>query len=235
MGQPNHRNLFVAAAIVVLRRVAGGCIWFLMASLAPAAAHAADNPDAPTWEDVRRDVLPLAAPQQTRSAGRSDDFLRPSIDPRITEIGDNLNAQFARNPGHETGFTDAYPRRALESWVRERAGIPAEMHEAFIDALVVVSAEIGEDPMINRIGSVDERAKTIRDALTTYRDAYLLRVGPVASEDAPELAGVGAELAGVGAVGGSVLRQFAGPLAALALGLFVVAFFLRRRRRRTVR
>lgn len=221
MGQPNHRNLFVAAAIVVLCGVVGGCIWFLAAGAMP---DTADGPDAPTWEDVRRNVLPLAAPRQAQSAG-AEAALRPSIDPRITQIGDNLNAQFARNPGHRTAFTDSYPRRALESWVRERAGIPTELHEAFIDALVVVSADIGEDPMINRIGSVADRTKTIRDALTAYRDAYLARIGPIGPEGATELA----------AVGGGVLRQYAGPLAALALGLILVAFFVRRRRRRVVR
>lgn len=225
MGQPNRRNLIVAAVILVLCGVVGVSIWFAAANLVPVTAHVAGSADAPTWEDVRRQVLPLAAPQQPQSAHPSGAAPRPRIDPRITEIGDNLNAQFARNPGHETAFTDAYPRRVLESWIRERANIPAELHEEFIDALVVVSAQIGEDPLINRIGSVSDRAKTIRDGLTAYRDAYLAQMGPIALEGPT----------GIAAVGSSVLRQYASPLAALAVGLFLVAFFVRRRRRRAVR
>ena len=146
---------------------------------APAASIQAPA-EAPDWQDVRRGVLPLAAPARAPSASGSASSgpasSRTRIDPRIAEIGDNLNRQFARNEGQETAFTDAYPRRMLAAWIDDRAGIPPDLRDDFIDSLVDASRAIGEDPMINRIGSVPDRAKTIRDALYAYRDAYLRRV-----------------------------------------------------------
>ena len=75
------------------------------------------------------------------------------------EIANNLNRQFARNPGQETAFTDAYPRRALQSWITDRAGVPAELRDHFVEALIAASQGIGEDPKINRIGSVPDRVQ----------------------------------------------------------------------------
>ena len=147
---------------------------------APAASSQAPA-EAPDWQDVRQDVLPLAAPARTASAPSGTAASRTRIDPRIVEIGDNLNRQFARNEGQETAFTDAYPRRMLAAWIDDRAGIPPDLRDDFIDSLVDASRAIGEDPMINRIGSVPDRAKTIRDALYAYRDAYLRRADGVES------------------------------------------------------
>lgn len=131
---------------------------------------------------MRPEVLPLAAPQARGDTREQADPSSAGIDPRFAEIGDSLNKQFARNPGQETAFTDAYPRRALASWVDERAGVPEELREDFVGALRRVSRNIGEDPVINRIGSVPDRADTIRDALAAYRDEYVRRAAAVRDE-----------------------------------------------------
>ena len=150
-------------------------VWLVRSHVGPVALLSGNGSQAPDWQDVRREVLPLAAPAQAPSPSIDPASDRPRIDPRIIEIGDNLNRQFARNPGHETAFTDAYPRRMLAAWIDDQAGIPPDLRDDFVDALVDASRDIGEDPLINRIGSVPDRAQTIRDALYAYRDAYLRR------------------------------------------------------------
>ena len=171
------RLLFAAAIVISACAIVLAGIWYVSATFGSATHDFRDHFDTPDWEDVRRGVLPLAALEQVKRPAPEPDNApsRPRIDPRTIEIADNLNRQFARNAGQETAFTDAYPRRALEAWINERAGVPAAMREGFINALIEVSRSIGEDPVINRIGSVPDRANTMRDALSAYRDEYLHR------------------------------------------------------------
>ena len=141
------------------------------------ASDDSDRPlETPAWEDVRRGAVPEGAADPPEPKGGEPTQVRPSrpgVDAGVIEIADNLNKQFARNPGKETAFTDAYPRRALQSWINDRAGVPADLRDHFVEALIAASQGIGEDPAINRIGSVPERVRAIQDALFAYRDEYL--------------------------------------------------------------
>ena len=178
------RILFAAAIVLAASAIVVAGIWYGAVNLGSGATDFKDYFVTPDWDDVRRDVLPVAplepSPRSSREPERAPS--RPAIDPRIMEIADNLNLQFARNDGYQTAFTDAYPRRALEAWVNERAGVPVALRDDFIEALIVASRGIGEDPLINRIGSVADRANTIRDALSVYRDEYLRRLGVTRDE-----------------------------------------------------
>ncbi len=171
-------RLLLATAIVIAACIAVlGGIWYVISNLGSTAEHFRDTFVAPDWQAVRPAVLPVAPlvqPEQPRPpALEADAATEPTLDPRITDIATNLSLQFARNRGQETAFTDAYPRRALQAWANDRAGVPADMQEDFITALLDVSLHIGNDPMINRIGSVSDRTATIRDALFSYRDEYV--------------------------------------------------------------
>lgn len=175
------RIVLVLAIILVVSAVLVAGIWFAFEYFDASSRDIDRDLETPAWDNVRQDALPLAGPEPAEPQGQpSNDQKgadarpsRPGVDPRIFEIADNFNKQFARNPGQETAFTDAYPRRALESWINDRAGIPADRRDHFIDSLIAASREIGEDPMINRIGSVPDRVKSIQDALFAYRDEYL--------------------------------------------------------------
>ena len=136
----------------------------------------------PAWDEVRQGAEPEGgqpAPEARAEGTEGTEGTRaaspPGVDPRVLEIAENLNKPFARNAGQETAFTDAYPRRALQMWINDRAGIPGDMRDHFMDSLVVASRGIGEDPRINRISSVPERVKSIQEALFAYRDEYVRR------------------------------------------------------------
>ena len=75
-----------------------------------------------------------------------------------------------------TGFTDRFPRRLLEAWVLEESGLSRAYLADYADRLISVSEAIGKDPQINRIGSIDDRAQVIMDALDAFRLAFLARV-----------------------------------------------------------
>jgi len=169
------RVLFAAAIVLAACAIVVAGIWYGSANVGTGARDFSDGFVTPDWDDVRRNVLPLLPMEQAPRSSQAPDSTpsRPALDPRIIEIADNLNLQFARNTGQETAFTDAYPRRALEAWINERAGVPAELRDDFVEALIEVSRGVGEDALINRIGSVTDRANTMRDALSAYRDEYL--------------------------------------------------------------
>ena len=170
------RVAMVLAIVLGACAVAGG-IWF--AFMPPdSKPKGIDDFETPAWADVRQSALPLVVPEPSepeRPQNVDAPSRRPEMDPRVVEIADNLNKQFARNPGQETAFTDAFPRRALQSWIKDRAGIPGDRREHFIDSLVAASRGIGDDPAINRIGAVPARVKVIQDALFAYRDEYRRR------------------------------------------------------------
>ena len=133
----------------------------------------------PAWDEVRQGAEPEGGQPAPEARTEGTEGTRaaspPGVDPRVLEIAENLNKPFARNAGQETAFTDAYPRRALQMWINDRAGIPGDMRDHFMDSLVVASRGIGEDPRINRISSVPERVKSIQEALFAYRDEYVRR------------------------------------------------------------
>ena len=176
------RVAWVLAIVLGVSAIAAVGIWFAFGYLGWGSEGRFETP---AWDDVRRGALPIAEPEVSEPEGGESTQApppRPTVDPRIVEIADNLNKQFARNPGQETAFTDAYPRRALESWINDRAGVPADLREHFVEALVAASRGIGEDPMINRIGSVPDRVQAVQDALFSYRDEYVHRVETAAQE-----------------------------------------------------
>ncbi len=173
---------FVRWMIVVAVAIGGVAVvfaagWAAVVLGGAGPSSAAGYFETPHWDDVRGTVLPLRPEVDPAGEGEVMERSGPRpVDPKIVEVADNLNAQFRRNAGQETAFTDAYPRRALESWVTERSGIPAEWQPRFLDALVGVSRQVGEDALINRIASVPDRTDTLRDAITAYRDAFRERM-----------------------------------------------------------
>ena len=177
------RAVLSIAIIAAALGVVVAAVWYATATFGSSQLNFGDRFMPPEWEDVRAAVLPLASssakPEQT--GGAQNEVRRdPVVDPRFTEIGDNLNRQFARNSGQETAFTDKHPRGVLQMWVD--AGIRAELREDFVAALIRVSRVIGEDPLINRIGSVPARADTMRHALAAYRDEYVRRADTTRDE-----------------------------------------------------
>lgn len=180
-------RVFMLAVVVlsVLAVVAAGGLYAYVWISSEEYRHD-DFLTAPAWSELRRSVLPLrgeepaqcslpglgdACEEEVDDGGRG----RVEIDPKVRQIGDHLNAQFTRNAGRETAFTDAYPRRALEAWIKRDAAIPDHARATYMDALVEVSKSIGEDERINRIGSVNDRVAMVFKSLVAFRDEFARR------------------------------------------------------------
>ena len=174
-------TLAIAVMLGVLA-VGGAVLWYSLVHMATTGTHSpSEYFEPPAWESIRYRVLPTLSEQRASGenpAGQGAEPVggRPPIDERITRIADNLNVQFSRNTGDETGFTDRYPRRLLESWVFDESGVPRAYLADYTDQLIAISQAIGKDPQINRIGSIDDRARVIMSALDAFRLAFLARI-----------------------------------------------------------
>ena len=128
------RFLLVATATIGLLSIIAAGAWWIVAQLSERTHTAAEFFEPPTWQAIRGSVLPvMAQPEISGQPDTSDDETiiedAPSIvdiDPRIDLIANNLNAQFERNTGKESAFTDTYPKVLIEEWIAERSSIPSD-------------------------------------------------------------------------------------------------------------
>lgn len=175
------RAVLAAAILIGLFALAAAAVTYLYGHLTTAGSRSADQYfHAPTWESLRPEVLPTLTAEPTSAKGAeaaADAALgKPrNPDPQILRIADHLNAQFSRNTGNETYFTDRFPKRLLESWIIEES-VPPTYSDDYVNELVEVSKAIGEDGRINRIGSLDDRAEVIMEALQAFNRAYLANI-----------------------------------------------------------
>lgn len=177
--------MLVIVVLSVLAVVVAGGI-YVYAWISSEEYRHDDFLEAPAWSEIRYSVLPLRGgnAEQCNLPGVGDACAeevaqsgggRAEINPKVRQIGEHLNAQFQRNAGRETAFTDAYPRRGLEAWIMRDSAIPDDMRAIYMDALVEVSQSIGQDDRINRIGSVDDRVEMVFKSLVAFRDEFALR------------------------------------------------------------
>lgn len=201
-GYLNIVRVALAIAVVLgVLAVGGAILWYALAHMATTGTHSpSDYFESPAWESIRHRVLPTFPGQRAPGespTGRDEQPARSRspVDERITRIADNLNAQFSRNAGDETGFTDRYPRRLLEAWVFDESGIPGTYLAEYTNRLIAVSETIGKDQQINRIGSIDDRARIIMEALDVFRLAFLARLEQAESRAADANAAAAAKRA----------------------------------------
>ena len=169
-------GLAITVTLVVLA-VGGAILWYATPYLTGLWTQApAEQVAAPAWESVRQRVLPTPAEPPPPSESKASPPKRRPVDERITRIANNLNAQFSRDPGNKTAFTDRFPRRLLEMWVFQESGVPEPHLARYVEGLIAVSEAIGQDQQINRIGSIDDRAQVIVDALEAFREEFLAQV-----------------------------------------------------------
>ena len=176
------RAVLATAILFGLLALAAAAAIYLYGYLTTVGSRSADQYfRAPTWESVRPEVLPTltAGPTSADGAKVTSDALLGKTrnpDPRILQIADHLNAQFSRNTGNEAYFTDRFPKRLLESWIMEESVPPIHLDD-YVNELVEVSKAIGDDGRINRIGSLDDRAEVIMEALQAFNRAFLANIG----------------------------------------------------------
>ncbi|MCY3794785.1 MAG: hypothetical protein OXG51_10475 [Gammaproteobacteria bacterium] len=201
--------------LIGILALAAAAAMFLYGHLATSGSHSADHYfQAPTWESVRRKVLPTLSAETTsandeKTAAETAPGRLKSPDPRILQIAEHLNAQFERNSGNETFFTDRFPKRLLESWIMEESVPPAYLDD-YVNELVGVSKAIGDDGRINRIGSLNDRAEVIMEALQAFNQAFLAEINEAelraattqtAANDQRAAAGNAALFLGLGGLG----------------------------------
>jgi len=225
---PLRLAAFLIVASLGVLVLAGAILWYAFIHSFTVATHdPSDHFVAPDWRLIRQSVLPTTAEQsasEENSTVRNDGFAdrRRPVDERIKRLAENLNAQFSRNPGDETGFTDRYPRRLLEAWALEQSGLPPDFQADYVEELIVVSQAIGRDPQINRIGSLDDRAQAIMNALDAFRTAYLDQLEQAQSRASPSNADAAAHCEG--AVQRSTYLGLGGLALLLLLALIVILF-----------
>ena len=130
----------------------------------------------PSWQSVRREVLPLVVKPRERTLDRAPlpEVQERPINPLVEEIRTNLLRQF---DAIEMETAELYfPKRLLNEWLMEEAAIQPEWRSQFLQDLTQAAALIGEDERIKRIGSVDGRAGTIMTAFDAYVTEYISNV-----------------------------------------------------------
>ncbi len=181
-----YRVLIVSVVFLTLLAAVSGLIYWLAVKATSSEHRSEDYFKTPTWSSIRMDILPLveqvdngrASDQEntapnSNNATSTDQQEKVYIDPRIIELSNNLSKQFERNEEGVKQFREMLPRRVLQEWLISDSGISFRWKDRFIDDIVLFSEELGEDARINRIGSIEERAKTLISALERYVDLYV--------------------------------------------------------------
>ena len=63
--------------------------------------------------------------------------------------------------------------------VFQESGVPEPHLAKYVDGLIAVSEAIGQDGQINRIGSIDDRAQVIMNALDAFREEFIAQIEQV--------------------------------------------------------
>tara|TARA_B100000035_G_scaffold314876_1_gene332784 strand:+ start:353 stop:1129 length:777 start_codon:yes stop_codon:yes gene_type:complete len=131
---------------------------------------------APTWTEIRREVLPLRmklkegspaeeAPTRTREV---------PIDKRVRKLKENLLVSFVGEDREEA--SSYFPLRLLNEWLLVEVPVPAKWKAKLIDDLLMASVKIGADERITRISSIDGRSSVIMESIEAFVKQYLRNV-----------------------------------------------------------
>ncbi|MCY4533474.1 MAG: hypothetical protein OXC84_14280, partial [Gammaproteobacteria bacterium] len=169
------RVIFSLVVLVAFLTFVGSILWYGLARITSVDHQPGDYLSTPTWEEVRLDVLPLASTLDESLSSPEEDQSRQTEDDNqdmttLVKVGEYLDQQFERD--ENLSYTKQMAVRILDEWITRFSGVPAEAKPEFLEALVEVSREIGEDPMINRISSPQERMKTVNQALEVFADQF---------------------------------------------------------------
>ena len=181
-----YRVLIVTVVFLTILAALAGLFYWIGVKVSSEEHRSEQYFKTPSWSSIRMDVLPLVDNVETgigddenddatKSKNTADNAKQEKIfvDPRIVELSNNLSKQFERNEGGVKQFREMLPRRVLQEWLVNDLGISSRWKERFLDDVVLYSRELGEDSRINRIGSIEERAKMLISALEKYVDRYL--------------------------------------------------------------
>ena len=169
------RVIFSLVVLVAFLTLVGSILWYGLARSTVGDHQTRDYLSTPTWEEVRMDVLPLSPTlDESLSSAEEDNSLQTEEYnqdmTKLDKVGEYLDLQFVRDENWR--YTKQMPVRMLDEWISKFSGVPAEAKPVFLEALVEVAREIGEDPMINRISSPQDRMKTVNQALEVFADQF---------------------------------------------------------------
>ena len=181
-----YRVLIVTVVFLTILAALAGLAYWVGVKVSVEEHRSEEYFKTPSWSSIRMDVLPLVDNLETdRDDGQENDGSKSKttdesgkqesifVDPRIVEVSNNLSKQFERNEEGVKQFREMLPRRVLQEWLVNDSGISLRWKERFLDDVVLYSRELGEDGRINRIGSIEERAKMLISALEKYVDRYV--------------------------------------------------------------
>ena len=181
-----YRVLIVTVVFLTILAALAGLTYWIGVKASAEEHRSEEYFKTPSWSSIRMDVLPLvdnletdrgdykenggSKSKTTDESGKQESIF---VDPRILEVSNNLSKQFERNEEGVKQFREMLPRRVLQEWLVNDSGISLRWKERFLDDVVLYSRELGEDGRINRIGSIEERAKMLISALEKYVDRYI--------------------------------------------------------------
>ena len=169
------RVIFSLVVLVAFLTLVGSILWYGLARSTVGDHQTRDYLSTPTWEEVRVVVLPLASTLDESSSNAEEDNSLQAEEfnqdmTKLDKVGEYLDQQFERDENWR--YTNQMPVRMLDEWITRYSGVPAEAKPEFLEALVEVASEIGEDPMINRISSPQNRMNTVNQALEVFADQF---------------------------------------------------------------
>ena len=151
----------------------------LVGSLVWSTSHtplsdASDYFRAPSWTELRREILPLRMKLQEAPAPEKEtkkEVKEVVVDSRVRSIRENLLASFTDEQLEEANLY--FSVRLLNEWLMVEVPIPTTKRGALIDELVIASEQIGSDDRIGRIGSVEGRSSVLMESIEKYVSTYL--------------------------------------------------------------
>lgn len=182
------RIVLVAVGSIGILAMAGLLFWTGWAALAPSDADHSEFLTAPTYAEVRIDLLPT--PTSHPSTGGSEENSSPGKDPqseispfadRLFIVTSTIDKQYNIAGRKEKKFSETVSASYLENVLIEQ-GLALQFLEleAVIDdyllALQSFASEIAEDQVLSRISDTASRTSIIIDAINKFHAEYVLRL-----------------------------------------------------------
>jgi hypothetical protein len=159
----------VAIAILLLLALLAilGSVLFYVSSVLSDREHLP-----PLGEQVEESKAPPPSEAEDTKPARE----RGPIDPRIERIHKALARQFERNPGGVEQFEALVSKRILQEQIFERCSMPGDWKDRCLQDLERFAVSLGADERINRVGSIEMRARLLLQGIDLWFIRYKANV-----------------------------------------------------------
>ena len=175
-----YRVAIAVLLLLALLAILGSVLLYLSSVLSDREHLPSDQFTTPEWTDLRNDLLPLgeqvedseAPPPPSEARDATPARERVPIDPRIERIHKALARQFERNPGGVERFEALISKRILQEQIFEGCSMHGDWQDRCLADLERFSAILGADERINRVGSIEMRARLLLQGIDLWFIRY---------------------------------------------------------------